>query len=477
MKQEIIQYEKPKSFYTTFDRKGDGVNTTHYCPGCGHGTVQKLIAEAIDELGIQDRTIFLSPVGCAVFSYYYYDTGNIQCSHGRAPAVATGVKRTRKDAIVISYQGDGDLAGIGMTEIMHAANRGESITVFFINNAIYGMTGGQMAPTTPLGQKTLTTPFGRESNRDGGPIGMVEVMNSLQTPVYIERCAIGNPKHIMQTRKAIRKALQNQIDGVGFSFVEILSPCPTNWRMTPVNARSWIEQEMVNEFPLGIVRDRKQDNTRHVLHTHYPWLSDAELLTLLTGDNNTPVTQGVTLQQTQHITISGFGGQGVLSAGELLATCGMAENLSVSWLPSYGPEMRGGSAHVSVTLSEDEVGSPVIDHPNVLLAMNGPSLDHFEPLVAQHGIIIANSSIITRKVKRDDVTVISIPATEIARECGNQAAANVVMVTAYLLASKVLPIETLYSCIPTVLKKREFLEKNLLVVQRTIQYFENLRKR
>ncbi|MDY0371898.1 MAG: thiamine pyrophosphate-dependent enzyme, partial [Sphaerochaetaceae bacterium] len=180
---ELIQrFGKAQSFYDGYTRKGIEIETTHYCPGCGHGTIQKLIGEAIDDLGIQDRTIFLSPVGCAVFAYYYYDTGNIQCSHGRAPAVGTGVKRTVKDAVVISYQGDGDLAGIGMTEIIHAANRGEPITVFFINNAIYGMTGGQMAPTTPLGQITQTTPFGRDVARDGRPIGMVELMNALVPP-------------------------------------------------------------------------------------------------------------------------------------------------------------------------------------------------------------------------------------------------------------------------------------------------------
>ena len=168
------------------------------------------------------------PSGVRYSPYYYYDTGNIQCSHGRAPAVATGVKRTRKDAVVISYQGDGDLAGIGMTEIMHAANRGEHITVFFVNNAIYGMTGGQMAPTTPLGLKTLTTPFGRDYGRDGRPIGMAEVMNALVSPVYIERCSVSNPKDLLRTRKAITKALENQIEGKGFSFVEILSTCTTN---------------------------------------------------------------------------------------------------------------------------------------------------------------------------------------------------------------------------------------------------------
>lgn len=252
---ETIAYKKPTSLYETFDRKGSGETCTHYCPGCGHGTIQKLIAEAIDSLGIQDRTIFLSPVGCAVFAYYYYDTGNIQCSHGRAPAVATGVKRTRKDAVVISYQGDGDLAGIGMTEIMHAANRGEHITVFFVNNAIYGMTGGQMAPTTLSGQKTTTTPYGRDEKTEGAPIRMSEMLALVHGTVYIERVAVNSPANIRKAKKAIRKAFQTQIDKLGFSMVEILSPCPTNWKMTPLESWQWVDKEMTKIFPLGVVKD------------------------------------------------------------------------------------------------------------------------------------------------------------------------------------------------------------------------------
>ncbi len=473
---EQIRFEKAHSFYQSYERKGQECNSTHYCPGCGHGTIQKLIAEAIDDLGIQDRTIFLSPVGCAVFAYYYYDTGNIQCSHGRAPAVATGVKRTHRDSIVISYQGDGDLAGIGMTEIMHAANRGEAITVFFINNAIYGMTGGQMAPTTPLGQKTLTTPFGREEERDGNPLAMAEVMNALKAPVYIQRCAVSSPKQLLKTRKAIHKALQNQIDGLGFSFVEILSPCPTNWRMSPVDSRTWIDEQMTEEFPLGIFRDKTDAVRQQPRHSIKDPISDEALIELLTGEVNVPLLREDPLQEPQRIKIAGFGGQGVLSAGELLATCGMMEMLEVAWLPSYGPEMRGGSANVSVTLSKDEVGSPLIDHPNVLMTLNGPSLDIFESQVVPGGLILVNTSIVDRKVMRDDVRTLYIPATEIAREAGLQSAANVVMASAYLLASGIMPLETLQACIPLVLRKKEFLKKNLEIVERTKEYLQTASK-
>lgn len=471
MRAQTERFKKADSFYDRYERKGPGSMITHYCPGCGHGTIQKLIAEAIDELGIQDRTIFLSPVGCSVFSYYYFDTGNIQCSHGRAPAVATGVKRTLRDSIVISYQGDGDLAGIGMTEIMHAANRGEPITVFFINNAIYGMTGGQMAPTTPLGQKTLTSPFGREFERDGNPIGMVEVMNSLTAPVYLQRCAVSQPKEIFQTRKAVRKALQNQIDGLGFSFVEILSPCPTNWRMSPVDARTWIASEMVKYYPLGVFRDRtKEVESEHGDTKETPWLADAELIDLLSGSVSVPEVSREPLVEPQRIRIAGFGGQGVLSAGELIATCGMSEQLEVSWLPSYGPEMRGGSANVSVILDNDEIGSPVIDHPNVLIAMNGPSLDLFESQVSPGGMIMVNSSIVDRAVERTDVTTVYVPATRLARDAGLQSAANVVMVSAYALLSGVFPVTVIEQCIPIVLRKPEFLEQNLHLVKRTQAY-------
>jgi 2-oxoisovalerate ferredoxin oxidoreductase beta subunit len=459
---------KAHSFHEVFERKGPGEHTTHYCPGCGHGTIQKLIAATIDELGIQDRTIFLSPVGCAVFAYYYYDTGNIQCSHGRAPAVATGVKRVHKDAIVISYQGDGDLAGIGMTEIVHAANRGEPITVFFINNAIYGMTGGQMAPTTPLGRKTLTTPFGRDLGRDGRPIGMAELMAAIAAPVYIERCSVATPAGLVRTRKAVRKALRNQIDGKGFSFVEILSPCPTNWNLPAVEARAWMEKEMHQLFPPGLFRDVEGGLPEESVQV----LDDQGLEHLLQAKATVPALGTSEFTGTRRISVAGFGGQGVLSAGELLATCGMAHALSVSWLPSYGPEMRGGSAHVSVIISDEEVGSPLIDRIDVLLAMNRPSLDLFEDQVAPGGLVVVNSSIVDRPIRRTDIREVRVPATEIAREAGLASAANVVMVTACLMASGMFSLDTLRQCMPAVLRKKAFLEMNLALVEKTLSHLE-----
>lgn len=227
----------------------------HYCPGCGHGNVHKFIAEALDDFDVADRTIFISPVGCSVFAYYYFNTGNIQAAHGRAPAVATGIKRAHPHSIVISYQGDGDLAAIGTAEILHAANRGENITVFFINNAIYGMTGGQMAPTTIVGQKTTTTPYGRRPQNEGYPVKIAELISQLEAPVYVERVALFDNKHRAKARMAVRKAIKNQVDNLGFSLVEVLSPCPSGWKMDPVDAMHWIEEEMVKVFPLGVYKD------------------------------------------------------------------------------------------------------------------------------------------------------------------------------------------------------------------------------
>jgi len=225
---------------------------THYCPGCGHGIAHRLVAEVIDELDIHGRTIGIAPVGCAVLAYNYLDVDMVEVAHGRAPAVATGMKRTNPDKIIFSYQGDGDLAAIGTGEIIHAAHRGEQITVVFINNAVFGMTGGQMAPTTVLGQVTATTPKGRQAIGEGYPLQISELLALLPATVYIERCSLHNPAQIRNTKKAIKHAFELQVNGAaGLSLVEILSPCPTYWHMTPARAMEWIEKEMTKSFPLG----------------------------------------------------------------------------------------------------------------------------------------------------------------------------------------------------------------------------------
>lgn len=230
---------------------------THYCPGCQHGTAHRIVAEVIEELGMADDTITIGSIGCSVFIYNYLDLDAVEAPHGRAPAVATGVKRARKDKIVYTYQGDGDLASIGMAEIMHAANRGERITVIFVNNTVYGMTGGQMAPTTMIGQATTTCPGGRCEEREGLPIRMSELISQLGGVAFCERVAVNNVKNITKAKKAVKKAFQYQQEDLGFTFVEFLSTCPTNWKMSPVDANKRIEEEMIPYFPLGNFVDKK----------------------------------------------------------------------------------------------------------------------------------------------------------------------------------------------------------------------------
>lgn len=231
----------------------------HYCPGCGHSILHRLVAECVDELGIRERTIGIAPVGCAVYAYDYFDFDMIEVPHGRPPAAATGLKRVLPDSILISYQGDGDMAAIGTAEIIHAANRGENITVIFVNNAIYGMTGGQMAPTTILGQKTTTTPLGRQSASAGYPLKACELLSALDAPYFIARCSVDNPKNVAETKRLIKQALQYQMDGKGFSMVEVLSPCPTDWKMTPAESLKWISGTLKEVFPTRIFRDRRQE--------------------------------------------------------------------------------------------------------------------------------------------------------------------------------------------------------------------------
>lgn len=227
---------------------------THYCAGCGHGIVHRLVCEIVDELGIREKVIGIAPVGCAVIAYDYWDFDVTEAAHGRVPAVATGIKRSRPDNIVFGYQGDGDLAAIGTAEIVHAANRGEDITIIFVNNSVYGMTGGQMAPTTVLRQKTATTPFGREQKKDGFPLRVCELISVLPGVFYAERVSVHTPQNILKAKKAIRTAFNNQIDGKGFSLVEVLSPCPTYLGLSPKDAVEWVGRDMIKQYPLGVFK-------------------------------------------------------------------------------------------------------------------------------------------------------------------------------------------------------------------------------
>lgn len=467
----MIKHTKPDVFYNTFTRKGPGQKTTHYCPGCGHGTIHKLIAESIDEVGIKNQVIFCNPVGCAVFLYYYFDTGHVQCPHGRAPAVATGIKRTLDDSIVISYQGDGDLAGIGMAEIVHAANRGENITVFFVNNAIYGMTGGQMAPTTLLGQETITTPLGRNAARDGYPVKMSELLNTIAAPVFIERCSIGNAASILKARKAIKKAILNQKDKKGFSFVEILSPCPISWKMDAVDSRKWLIDNLEKFYEVKNFRDI---DTGPKNHGRFPFLNDRELLDLLevSADDGKQAQKQLKKIGEHKVKIAGFGGQGIMFAGVLLANCGKTAEFNTTWLPSYGAEMRGGTAYSSIVISDETVGSPVVDTPDVLIAMNAPSLETFENDVEKGGAIIVNSSIAPNKVTRKDVRAYYVPATEMANKLGLTAAAAVIMLAFYSKLTSVFSVDILKEVLPSSIKNKKYVEVNQRAVDAGEMFFK-----
>lgn len=243
----MIVFDKPKSLTDA---------PLHYCPGCTHGIIHRLVAEAIDELGIEGKTIGVAPVGCAVMAYDYFACDMVEASHGRAPAVATGIKRSDPSNIVFTYQGDGDLASIGTAETVHAATRNENITIIFVNNAIYGMTGGQMAPTSLPGQVTQTSPYGRDPKLCGYPVKICEMLSELEGPEYLERVAVNNVKNIKRAKAAIKKAFENQINGKGFSLVEVISSCPTNWGMTPKDALKWIDVNMIPYYPLGVYKDR-----------------------------------------------------------------------------------------------------------------------------------------------------------------------------------------------------------------------------
>jgi 2-oxoisovalerate ferredoxin oxidoreductase beta subunit len=467
-----ITHSKAASFYDRFERKSGDTEVTHYCPGCGHGVLHKLIAETIDEFGIQDRSIFVGSVGCSVFLYYYLDVASIQSSHGRAPAVATGVKRARPDAIVFTYQGDGDLAAIGGNEILHAANRGEPISVFFVNNGIYGMTGGQMAPTTPLGQKTTTSPRGRAFGVEGPPMRMCELLATLDGPAYIERVALTDAKQHLRARKAVRRAFQNQIEGRGFSFVEVLSSCPSGWKVNPQDSIRWVEKNMIPIFPLGVFKDI--DRSQEIRGTGLHAAIRSKKAGSKEAESTAPPVLGAVARGELNevaLTLSGFGGQGVLFAGLALAEGAVRENLEVSWIPSYGPEMRGGTAHCHVRLSRSPIASPWISRPSSLMAFNQPSVEKFAHELLPGGLLVVNSTMVQELPDRSDLRIVRVPAYEAAESIGNAKSANMVMLGAYIEATHAIEEESILSAFaergikPESLKaNREALEKGRSLV-------------
>ena len=426
---EKIKLGRPAGFFDVFERRPGAIKKNmHYCPGCGHGVLHKLIAEAIADLGITHRVVLAAPVGCAVFAYYYFKCRSIQCAHGRAPAVATGLTRSNPDDVIISYQGDGDLASIGFNHILQAANRGENMTVFFVNNAIYGMTGGQMAPTTLPGQKTQTSPLGRDVLETGYPIRVCEMISQFDAPVYVERCALTSFKNIMAARRAVRKALQNSMDKKGFSLVEFLSGCPVNLKMNAHDMSEFIETKMTKFFPLGVYLDRAAEREPIVRAKIKSLLYPEEIRSEL-GDYK--VSSSV-FDKECRVKISGFGGQGVLSLGYILAILGKQRNFNVSWLPSYGPEMRGGTANCSVVFSKSHIGSPeAAENCDMLVCMNQPSVEKFLPILKAGGVLVYDSSTVKLpEGAAKDHYVYGLPASDLANHLGDLRAANTVMLGA-----------------------------------------------
>lgn len=450
--------KRAQGFYESFERReAAGTQATHFCPGCGHGIIHKLIAEAIAELGLQDRAVFVSPVGCAAFCYYYFDTGNVAGPHGRASAVATGVSRALPDKVVIAYQGDGDLGAIGFNNAFQAANRGEKFACFFVNNSIFAMTGGQMAPTTLPGQKTTTTPYGRDVVKAGYPLKVCEVFNQLDAPVYIERVSVADTKRIMQAKKAVRKALEIQRDGKGYAFVEFLSQCPTNWRMDALQAADFVTKEMEKAFPLGCFRDRSGEPAPVAGNIPQTTLDE-----LFGGEGSEGQARHDDSFKERKFKFSGFGGQGILSLGLVIAQAAGMAGRYVSWFPSYGPEQRGGSASCSVVISGREVGSPTVDNPDILVAMNQPALEKFLPTVRPGGILVYDASIPLSIPVPKDVKVYAFPAMKIASENGVPKAANTALLGCLTaLGLHGLPEDKILSALDdSFSEKPQLIEKN-----------------
>ena len=470
-----VAHGRPDAFYECFDRKDDLQNQTHYCPGCGHGNVHKMLACAIDELGIKDRTILISPVGCSVFAYHYFDVGNIQAAHGRAPAVATAVKRSHPESVVVSYQGDGDLAAIGSAEILHAANRGENITVLFVNNAVYSMTGGQFAPTTLIGQKSSTTPAGRTAANEGYPLHVSELLATLEAPVYIERVGLGDNKQIAHAARAIRRALENQVRGLGFSFIEILSPCPTIWKMTPVEAQHWVRDVMEETYPLGVFCDRTREAQPRPILAPAPPLEDLPALLEICEESPGEFSskpRAFAENVDLHIRVAGFGGQGVLLLGEVLAEAGLDAGLHVSWLPSYGPEMRSGTSNCHVRISSQTIDSPLVTLPDVLVAMNEPSLRKFDASVRPGGWVIYNGDTFPADCERPEVHVLAMPFTRLADELGDARAGNMVMLGALLEIADVLPQASIDAALRRLVKHAKWIDLDERALTRGRELFK-----
>jgi 2-oxoisovalerate ferredoxin oxidoreductase beta subunit len=447
-------------FYERFDRHDEGrglkARSTHYCPGCGHGLVHKYLSDAVEELGVQDRTVAISPVGCSVFLHYYLDVGNSQAAHGRAPAVALGHKLANPDAVVVSYQGDGDLASIGLAEILQAAQLGIPITVVFVNNAVYGMTGGQLAPTTLTGQTTTTSPYGRD-RLQGAPLRMAELLAQLDGPVYVERVALFDARQRVKAQKAIRKAIRLQVENRGFAFVEVLAECPTHLHMTPAENERWVREKMLPVFPLGVKKDVPGE----------PWPAwksprfDPAEIAAVVGALPPPAARApAAFPRTPWgsdigLKLAGAGGDGAQTAAVLLARTAIDEGFDATHIPSYGPESRGGTSYADVRIAEEEVLSPAAPCPHVLVAFNAPSLAKFGPAVPTGGIVLYDRTVVSTPPPLDrGVRAIGVPFTGIASEIGRTTVKNVVALGALQEAAGLFPKEAFLVSIRRALREK-----------------------
>ncbi len=440
-------------FYEKFERHshGEGLKgqSTHYCPGCGHGLIHKFLAESISELDIQDRTIAVSPVGCSVFLHYYLDVGNTQAAHGRAPAVALGHKLSNPEAVLISYQGDGDLASIGLAEIIQAAQIGIPMTVIFVNNAIYGMTGGQMAPTTLQEQKTSTTPTGRD-RLTGEPMKVAETIAQLDGPIYVERVALYDNKQRMRTKKAIHKALRLQVENKGFALVEVLAECPTHLKMTPIETEQWVKEQMVPIFPLGV---KKDEEVQAWFQLDKPTFEPSRVIEVVGGSSesaNTYADDFPTHLDEHDIAMkfAGAGGDGAQTVAMLASKTAVTEGFDSTHIPSYGPESRGGTSYADIHIAREEVLSPAAHSPHILVAFNAPSLEKFGPTVQPGGTVIYDSSVISSPPDLDpSITKVGIPCTEIAMDLGASKVKNVVALGALQAATQIFPTESFLATI------------------------------
>lgn len=462
-------------FFPTFERHdhGQGLkgHSTHYCAGCGHGVVHRDLAEAIGELGIQDKTILVSPVGCSVFAYYYFDVGNTQAAHGRAPVVGLGHKLANPDSVVVVYQGDGDLASIGLAETIATAQMGLPLTIIFINNAIYGMTGGQLAPTSLIGQKTVTSPEGR-TEAMGSPLKMAELIAGLDGPVYVERVALFSSQQRKRAKKAIEKGLKLQVEGRGYSFIEVLAECPTHLKMTPEQAEAWVRDEMSKVFPLGVLKDTSESLTRAAWQGPRPSFEPEAVLGVIGAERE--ATPRFMTGFPRHLggddlsfKLAGAGGDGAQTAALLLARTAQHEGFDATHIPSYGPESRGGTSYADVHIAETEVLDPAASEPHVLVAFNRPSLVKFAPKVRDGGTILYDSTLIADPGPMPaGRKVLGVPFSGIAADLKHPLIKNIVALGALVGATGVFPLDSVRATVVALLaSKQALLAPNLAALE------------